>query len=116
MTNADRPAPDAAVEAAIARVLDAEHQARDAVGDADGAAAALIEMARASARALAERTEHRIRSVRAAFEAQTSETVAMLGAAADAAGAEHDLTAVDLARLDIAVTALAAFLTGEGDR
>jgi hypothetical protein len=112
MTNPDRPAPDAAVDAAIARVLDAEHKARDAVRDGEAEAAAMIELARASARALGERTERRIRGVRAAFEARTSATVAALVAEADAAGAAHELTAADLVRLDAAVAALAALLTG----
>ena len=98
--------------AAIARVLDAEHKARDAVRDAEAEAAAMIELARASARALAERTERRIRGVRAAFEARTSETVARDRRRGRRRGRAHELTAADLARLDAAVAALAALLTG----
>ena len=112
MTNPDRLLADEAVEAAIARVLDAEHDAHDAVRAAERTAAAMAEAARAAARALAERTERRIRGVRAAFEARTAAEVAALDAAAAEAGARHDLTPDELARLDVAVATLAARLTG----
>ena len=112
MTNPDRLPPDDTVEAAIARVLDAEHAARDAVRAADEAEATITEAARATARALAERTERRIGTVRAAFEARAAAEVAALDAAD--AGAPHALTPGDLARLDSAVTALAALLTETG--
>ena len=55
-------------------MLDAEHAARDAVAQAGEAAAAMTEDARAASRALAARTERRIRSIRAAFEARTART------------------------------------------
>lgn len=110
----DRVTSDDAVEAAIARVLDAEHAARDAVRDAEQAAAAMTEAARAAARALAERTERRIGGVRSRFEEKTTAEVAALDAAATEALVRHDLTADELARLDAAVAALAAHLTEAG--
>jgi hypothetical protein len=100
-----------AVDAAIASVLDAEHSARDAVAQAGEAAAAMTEDARAGARDLAARTERRIRSIRAAFEARTAADVAALDAAATDAGATHRLTPGERARLDVAVATLAAELT-----
>jgi type II secretory pathway predicted ATPase ExeA len=109
--NRDRVFPDDAVEAAIARVLDAEHSARDAVRDAGAAAAAMIEAARAAARTLAERTERRIGAVRARYEQKTTAEVVALDAEAAEVGAPHELTPDDLARLDAAVAELAARLT-----
>lgn len=112
MTNADRRVPDAKVELAISQVLDAEVKARDAVRDAEAQAVAMIEVARTSGRAIAERTERRIRRFRAAFEAQASDAVARIAAEADAANAQHEFTASDLAQIDAAVAVLAESLTG----
>ena len=109
--NRDRVSPDVAVEAAIARVLDAEHSARDAVRDAGGTAAQMIEAARAAARTLAERTERRIGAVRARYEQKTTAEVAALDAEAAEVAAPHELTPADLARLDAAVAELAVRLT-----
>jgi hypothetical protein len=106
-----RDAQDA-VERAIARVLDAEHVARDDVRQASIDAAALTEAARAQARALAERVESRLRRVRASFEARATAEVARLDAAALVASQRHDLSVADLERADAAATALAAQLTG----
>jgi len=116
MTKAERLPSVDAVEAAIARVLDAEHTARDAVRDAEEEAAAMTEATRATARAVALSTERRIRAVRAAFEARAAAEVAALRTAAEAADAAHELTPAELARLDVAVTSLAALLTGAGPR
>jgi len=104
------PAHDS-VEAAIARVLDAEHAAREAVTEAGDTAAAMIEAARAEGRAITERTERRIRAVRATFEARTGADVAALDAVAIDAGVRHELTQDEIARVDAAVAALAARLT-----
>jgi hypothetical protein len=108
----DRVSPDDAVEAAIARVLDAEHAARDAVRDAEQEAAAMTEAARAAARALADRTERRIGVSRARFERTITARAAALDAAAAEALVRHDPTPDELARLDAAVAVLAARLTG----
>jgi hypothetical protein len=107
--------PDANVESAIARVLDAEHAARTAVVDAGAAATEMLETARAATRALAERTERRIRAARSAFERRSASAVAALDAAAEAT-LHHELGAGDLAHLDVAIAALAARLTGASDR
>ncbi len=78
--------PDAAARAeehaavdAIARVLDAEHVARERIAQAEAEAVAREEAARAEARAIAERTERRLASVRAAFAARTARAVVPRG-------------------------------------
>ena len=77
------PSPaDAAVEAAISRVLDAELAAHDDVDRATRDAAAIVEDAGATARAIAERTERRIRKLRAAFETRAAREVAAIDAEA----------------------------------
>jgi hypothetical protein len=111
-TITDRLPPHDAVEAAIVRVLDAEHAARLAVAATERAAGATIEEARAAARAVALRTEVRLRAVRSAFERRTATEVAALDALAAEAALPHGLDADLLARIDAAVAALAARLTG----
>jgi predicted component of type VI protein secretion system len=104
-----------AVEAAIARVLRAEREAHEAVDRATRDAEALNERARADARALAERTERRIQSVRAAYERKVTEEVAAIDAQAAAQDVQQALSVDDWRRLERALEALAAALTG-GDR
>ena len=111
-TITDRLPPNDAVEAAIVRVLDAEHAARQAIAATEQAAVATIEEARAAARAVALRTEARIRAVRSAFERRTAAEVAALDAAAAEAALPHALDGDLLARIDAAVAALAARLAG----
>jgi hypothetical protein len=81
------------------------------VRDAEQAAAAMTEAARATARAIAERTERRIGVARARFERKTTAEVAALDALAAETLLPHDLMPEDLARLDAAVAVLAARLT-----
>jgi hypothetical protein len=107
----DARAHDDAVEAAIARVLDAEHAAHDAVAAAQDAAIAMIDAAGEAGRALAERTERRIGAVRMAFERHATDAVVALDATGHDAEARHDLTREDRAWLEAAVDALAAHLT-----
>jgi len=105
--------PDA-VDAAIARVLDAERDARESVAQAGATAEAMLEAARSSVRALNARTERRIRGVRAAFEEGATREIAALDATAAEVGHERALGAAELARIDAAVEALAANLTESG--
>jgi vacuolar-type H+-ATPase subunit H len=111
---ASRPSAqtDAAVEAAIARILDAERMAHEAVSRARAEATAIAEAARARARATAQRTENRLRCVQVAYEAATQAALDQLAASATAAGGRDVPTAVDRDRLARAVVALAARLTG----
>ena len=104
---------DAAVEAAIARVLAAERAARDALAQARVDAAAITDAARERARAFGERTERRMQRVRNAYDAATEAGLADI--AADAARIEESerQTSADRMKLVAAVGALAALLTGE---
>jgi len=94
------------------RVLQAEAEARDAVADARSAAAAIDEAARERARRIGLVADRRIAAARAAFGAKTVAEVGALdaqAAALDAAGApEPD----EIARVERAVLALAASMTG----
>jgi hypothetical protein len=99
-------------EAAIARVLDAEREAREAVARALIEVHRIAETARADARSLAERTERRIRLVVGAFERELASRVAEIDAAAERLDKPQPLTPDELAALRRAVGALARELTG----
>jgi hypothetical protein len=103
---------DAKVEAAIARVLACERDAREAIEHARREATDLAEAGRAAARAVGERTEARIRAVRALFERRLTAELAALRAAEDAIVDDEPIAGEDLARLDRAIAALAVELTG----
>jgi len=107
MPNGASLPPDSAVDAAIARVLDAERAARDTVMEAEAEAVRLNEDARARARTIAERCERRIRSVLAVHDAHVAERIAMLDTEAASLGRPHVLDADETARLARAVEALA---------
>ena len=112
MSRAEALPLEATIEAAIARVLAAERDAREAVARATRDADALNEKARADARALADRTERRIRSVRAAYERKVAAEIAAIDAQAASQDERQALSAEDLQRLERALGALAAELTG----
>lgn len=99
-------------EAAIARVLDAEREAREAVARALIEVHRIAETARTDARSLAERTERRIRLVVGAFERELASRVAEIDAAAERLDKPQPLTPDELAALRRAVGALARELTG----
>jgi len=101
-----------AVEAAIARVLAAERDALASVAQATHQADEIAEQARASARALAQRTDRRIRSVRAAFERALSERLEALHAEEARVAMRHEPSADELAALEQALRTLADELTG----
>ena len=105
------PSADAAVESAMAQVLAAEAAAREAVAAAVVEAQHVAERARAAARAVAERTQRRLHRVRAAFERAADAEVAALHAQAEALRTPRETGPDDLARIDRAVTRLAAQLT-----
>jgi vacuolar-type H+-ATPase subunit H len=108
------PSPtDAAVEAAISQVLEAERAANEDVERATPEAAAIVEGARAQARAIAERTERRLRGLRAAFEARSARELAAIDEQALAQDTVRELTNEDLARLERAVAVLSGELIGE---
>ena len=107
-----KPLPDAAVETAITRVLQAEAAARDAVASARSAAGVIAEDARERVRRIAVATDRRIAAARAAFAARTGAEVAALDAQASALDAATISTADDVAKVEKAILALAASMTG----
>jgi len=104
---------DNAVDVAIGRVLNAERAAHEDVERAAHEATAIVESARATARAVSERTERRIRGVRAAFESRAAREAAAIDAETLSQDAARALTPEDLARLERAVAALSGALTGD---
>ncbi|HSQ82163.1 MAG TPA: hypothetical protein VLU54_13700 [Casimicrobiaceae bacterium] len=104
--------PDDAVETAIMHVLQAEAAARDAVAGARSAAGAIAEEARERARRVAVAADRRIAVMRAAFGARTAAEVASLDARAAALDAAGISTPDDVAKVETAVLALAASITG----
>jgi len=109
----DRPASDPAEEA-MATVLRAEREAREAIERTRVEAAQMAEAARSSARAVTERTERRIRSVVGAFERDLARRLAEIEAEAAAITQPHRLSADELSALQRTVRALAQELTGAG--
>jgi hypothetical protein len=98
---------DRAADAAIARVLAAERDARASVRAAQAQVEAMAEAARADSRALAERTERRVRGVASAFERDTALRLAQIES--QVADLQHapPPDAADRAALRRAVAALA---------
>jgi vacuolar-type H+-ATPase subunit H len=103
---------EAVADAAIARVLDAERAAREAVEEATREADRIVDRARAAAEAVGERAERRIRRIRAAFEAHADREIARLDAAAARETGVRDLDAEDMARLARGIDAVCDELTG----
>lgn len=112
MERSDAAPSDSLIEAAIARVLGAEREARAATEAARGQATARIESARTQAIAIARRAERRISRYRAAteqrVEAERREIEAQIGALAHAAGEDPQI----VRREADAVETLVAELTG----
>jgi hypothetical protein len=110
--NAPTRAGSDPAEFAIAKVLRAEREAREAIEHAQLEAQRIAEQSRADARALAERTERRIRSIAGAFEQQLSRELAEIDAEAAGMTRPHVLGESELARLHEAVRKLALQLVG----
>jgi hypothetical protein len=111
-SNADKDALAGAAEAAIARVLAGEREAREAVERARQQVHPIAEAARAAGRAVAERTERRIRAVVDAFERELAARLAEIDAEAARFDDPLPLAPVELAALQRAVGTLARELTG----
>jgi len=95
----------------MARVLQAERDAREAIAQARDAATHIAEAARAQARAVAERRRDRLARVHAQVDRQLHDRLAAIAAEAQALPVHDDPEAAALARLERAVDALAAALT-----
>jgi hypothetical protein len=104
--------PDNAVDAAIARVLQAERAAAQDIAAAAAEASLIAEAARAQVRELERRTERRIRALREAFAARTERELEALARAAANAAAPIQISTEDGRRVHAAVERLAAELTG----
>jgi hypothetical protein len=100
------------VQAAIAEVLAAEREAREAIGQARLEVNAIDESARAAARRVAERTERRARAVADAFARELSAQLAAFDAQATQLDIARPLTGEETAALQRAVCALARNLIG----
>jgi len=107
---ADDKTYDDAAEAAMARVLVAEREAREAIEQARLQVDGIVERARLDARALDERTARRIRAVVDAFERALAERLAGIEAAAEQATRPQPFSEDETAALQRAVRALAAEL------
>ncbi len=105
-----RPTSDPA-DAAIARVLQAERDARESIEQARREAEQIAENARAGARAVGERTERRIRSVVGAFEQDLARRLAVIDGEAARMATPHVPGDTELRALDGAVHALAVELS-----
>jgi hypothetical protein len=105
-------AHNAAAEAAIAQVLRAERDARASIQAARLEVEHIAEGARAAARALAERTERRIRRVTRAFEADTAARLDQIHAQAAGLGQVPPLSEAESAALQRAVRAVAIDMVG----
>jgi vacuolar-type H+-ATPase subunit H len=111
-STADECSLNDAAQAAIAEVLAAERDARDAIGRARLEVNGIDEAARAAARALAERTERRVRTVADAFERQLGGRIAEIDAEATQLDIAQPLGGEETAALQRAVLALAHDLIG----
>ncbi len=101
-----------AAEAAIARVLGAEREARESVQRARLEVSQIAENARLDARSVAERAERRIRAVVGAFERELAARLAELDAGAARLAQPQPLTPEELADLQREVRLLARELIG----
>jgi hypothetical protein len=107
----ERRANDQA-EDAIAMVLRAEREAGQEIERTQIEAGRIAEDARACVRSVGERTERRIRAVVATFERELAERLAEIDAEAASIAKPHELTADEMAALNLAVRGLAQELTG----
>jgi hypothetical protein len=96
----------------MAQVLAAEAAARESVALAHAEAGHTGERSRAAVRALAERTELRVRRLRAAFERAADAEVAALQSQAETLSRPTEPDSGDVFRIAQAVARLAAQLTG----
>jgi regulator of protease activity HflC (stomatin/prohibitin superfamily) len=106
----EKPSPQA-IEACIARVMQAEREAQASVESARGHAAAAVAQARGKARAISERAEARLAAARQSVEARIARHQAEADARARALRETLEPAAADEGRLDEALAQVAASLT-----
>jgi vacuolar-type H+-ATPase subunit H len=111
----NRPGPETPptpVEAALGEVLAAEGEAREAIAECRRRAEALTDAGRARARHIRARTEERIATLRGQADRSVKHRVAALGEETRALTTALVIDDAQRARLDRAIAALAAELTG----
>jgi len=109
---ADPNVRNALAEAAMARVLAAERDARDSVGQAQADVHRIAESTRSAARRLGERTEQRMRHVVAAFERELAARLADIEAETARLEIPQPIGAEDREAVQRAVADLARQLVG----
>jgi vacuolar-type H+-ATPase subunit H len=112
MSTTDPRPGDLDVDAALARVLQAEQAARGAIDAARAEAARMAEQARTHARRYAERARARMARGQAAVERDLQAQLAAIAEQARALPERDEPDPLALGRLERAVQALAAELTG----
>lgn len=105
--------PESAVDAAMARVLQADAAAAVAVLAAREQAQRFEELSRQRARAVAERARSRVARAHRRVEAALQAALAAIAAEAQALGRHDAPDAADMAAVQRAVDQLAAELTGD---
>lgn len=110
MESRDKPSPEA-IDACIARVLQAEREAQASIESAQGRAAAAIAQAHANARAIAERAEARLAAARQSVEARIARHQSQADARVRVLKATLAPVEADEGRLDEALAQVAASLT-----
>jgi hypothetical protein len=109
---ADVSARNDPADAAMARVLAVEREARDAIARSKVDALHIAEQARGAARRLGERTEERVRGIVAAFDRGLAAQVAAIDAEVATLDVPQPIAAEDRVRLERAVEALSRHLAG----
>jgi vacuolar-type H+-ATPase subunit H len=112
MSRADGPRGEMPANSAVNRVLEAERLAKKAIEGCRQGAAEVVESARRQARRIVERTDARVSAVHIRCDLDVAQRKAEIDAAARNIPTDVDLTEQDLAKLDEAVEALAAQLSG----
>ena len=107
---ADETSFNDSAEVAIARVLAAEREGREAVAQARIEAGRIAESGRLAERLIAQTTERRIRAVVGAFERELAERLAAIEAEAAQIAQAQPIRPGELASLQRAVRALAGEL------
>jgi F0F1-type ATP synthase membrane subunit b/b' len=111
----NRPAPETPptpAEAALAQVLQAEREAREAVAECRRRAETIVDAGRARARRIQARSEERIAALHVRADRTVGRTVAALAAEAQSLATPLVLDDGQRARLDRAIANLAAEVTG----
>lgn len=115
MNPRERPDIDP-VELAIGRVLEAESAARQSIADEHSSAQARLAAARVEALTIAERAEGRLARARRSIESRIAAREAQVDARIRTLRADAAPPSAESARIDQAVAAVAAAITGAGSR